>query len=118
MSVPTAIAGSLLEMTVHKLNRPWLFENDAKVSVRLLPQLRVRAAEVGCGGVLADLDDAAADGAGAGEVLEQRLAVIAADRAGELGEILVEGAEHLQHRFLVGQEDVAPPGRIGGDRKS
>jgi len=36
------------------------------------------------GGVLADLDDATADGAGAGEVLEQRLAVIAADRAGEL----------------------------------
>src|SRR5260370_27169335 len=102
-----------LAMTVYKLNRPWLFENEARVSVRLLPQLRVRTAEVGGGGVLADLDDAAADRAGAGEVPEQRLAVIAADRAGELGEILVEGAEHLQHRFLVGQEDVAPHCGIG-----
>src|SRR6266852_6572568 len=58
---------SLLAMTVYKLNYPWLFENEAKVSVRLLPQLRVRTAEVGGGGVLADLDDAAADGAGGGE---------------------------------------------------
>ena len=28
--------------------------------------------------------------------------------------ILVEGAEHLQHRFLVGEEHVAPHRRIGG----
>src|ERR1700676_3558681 len=30
---------------------------EAKASIRLLPQLRVRTAEVGGGGVLADLDD-------------------------------------------------------------
>jgi len=51
--------------------------------LRLLPQLRVRAAEIGRRGILADLDNAAADGTGAGKMLEQRLAVAAADRAGE-----------------------------------
>ena len=66
-------------------------------------QLRVRPAEVGRRRILADLDDAAADRAGAGEMFEKRLAVAAADRAGELGQILVEGAEHLQHRVLVGR---------------
>ena len=76
--------------------------------------MRVRPAEIGRRGILADLDDAAADRAGAGEVLEQRLAVAAADRARELGEILVEGAEHFQHRVLVGQKYVAPHRRIGG----
>ena len=55
----------------------------ALFSIRLLRQIRVRAAEVGGGGILADLDDAAADGAGAGEMLEQRFAVAAADRAGQ-----------------------------------
>jgi hypothetical protein len=34
--------------------------------------LRVRAAEVEGGRILADLDNAAADGAGAGKMLEQR----------------------------------------------
>ena len=63
----------------------------------------MRPAEVGRCRILADLDDAAADRAGAGEMLEQRLAVAAADRAGELRQILVEGAEHLQHRILVGR---------------
>ena len=51
-------------------------------SLRLL-QRRMRSAEIRCCRILADLDDAAADGAGAGEVLEQRLAVVAADGAGE-----------------------------------
>ena len=51
--------------------------------VRLLRHRRMRPAEIGCGRILADLDDAAADGAGAGEVLEQRFAVVAADGAGE-----------------------------------
>ena len=50
----------------------------------LLRQRRMLPAEVGRGRVLADLDDAAANGAGAAEVLEQRLAVVAADGAGEL----------------------------------
>src|SRR4051794_9520276 len=54
---------------------------------RRLRQRRVRPAEVGRRRVLADADDAAADRARAGEVVEQELAVAAADRAGELGEI-------------------------------
>ena len=29
-------------------------------------------------------------------------------------EVLVEAAEHFQHRVLVGEEDVAPHGRVGG----
>src|ERR1700721_2986664 len=49
-------------------------------SLRLLLQIRMRAAEVGGGGILADLDDAAADGAGPGEMLEQRLAAAPAAR--------------------------------------
>src|SRR5262249_40620420 len=53
-------------------------------SARLLAELLMRAAEIGCGGILAGLDDAAADGAGAREMVEQRLAVAAADRAGQL----------------------------------
>ena len=44
-------------------------------SIRLLRQMRVRAVEVGRGRILADLDNAAADGAGAGEMREQRLPV-------------------------------------------
>src|ERR1700722_17918131 len=87
--------------------------SDGPMLLRLLPQLRVRAAEIGCGGILAGLDDAAADRAGAREVFEQRLAVAAANRAGELREILVEGSKHLQHRILVGQKHVAPHDRIG-----
>src|SRR6266481_724687 len=84
------------------------------VSIGLLVQLRVWAAEVGRCRILADLDNAAADRAGAGEMLEQRLAVAAADRARQLGEVLVEGAEHLQDRFLVGKEHIAPHDRVGG----
>src|ERR1700733_16113025 len=82
--------------------------------LRLVAQLRVRPPETGGGGILADLDNAAANRAGAGEMLEQRLAVAAADGPGELGEVLVEGAEHFQHRVLVGEEHVAPHDRIGG----
>ena len=54
------------------------------------------------------------DGAGAGEVFEQRLAVVAADGAGQFREILVEGAEHFQHGLLVGEEHIAPHRGIGG----
>jgi len=53
-------------------------------SLRLLRQWRMRPAEIRRRRILADLDDAAADGAGAGEMLEQRFAVVAADGAGEL----------------------------------
>ena len=67
-----------------QLNERRRKQPSSAASIRLLSQLRVRTAEVGRGGILADLDDAAADGAGAGEMLEQRLAVVAADRAREL----------------------------------
>ena len=56
----------------------------------LLRQMRVWPAEIGGSFILADLDDAAADGAGAAEMLEQRLAVAAADGAGEFREVLLE----------------------------
>ena len=81
---------------------------------RLVRQIGQWAAEIGRGRILADLDNAAADGAGAGEVVEQRFTVTATDRAGEFREVLVEGAEHFQHGLLVGEEHVAPHGRIGG----
>src|ERR1700730_18561310 len=83
-------------------------------SVRLLAQLRVRTAEVGRRRILADLDNAAADRASAREKLEQRFALAGTDRARQLGQILVEGAEHFQHSVLVGQEDIAPHDRVGG----
>ena len=81
---------------------------------RLVRQLGMRPAEIRRRRILADLDDAAADGARAGEMLEQRLAVAAADRARQRRQVLVEAAEHFQHRVLVGEEHVAPHGRIGG----
>src|SRR5262245_51310702 len=76
----------------------------------------VRAAEIGGRRVLPSLDDAAAYGSGAGEMLEQRLAVAFPDRFGQRRDVLVEAAEHLKHAVLVGEEDVAPHGWIrGGD---
>jgi hypothetical protein len=57
---------------------------------------------------------AAADGARAGEQVEQALPVAPADHALQRREILVEAAEHLQHRLLVVEEHVAPHRRIGG----
>src|ERR1700730_15341747 len=49
---------------------------------RLVRQARMGAAEIGCGRILADRHDALADGAGAGEMFEQRVAVAAPDGAG------------------------------------
>ena len=46
-------------------------------------------------------------------MLEQSLAVAAPDRAGQLRQIFLEGAEHFQHAVLVGEEHVAPHRRIG-----
>src|SRR5438034_3605534 len=69
---------------------------------------RTVAAEVGGGGVLAGLDDAATGGARLHEQLVQRVAVAEADGALQRGEVLAEAAEHLQHRLLVVEEDVAP----------
>ena len=74
----------------------------------------MRAAEIRRGQILADVDDAFADGAGARELLEQGVAVAVADRLGQRRDVLVEAAEHFQHRVLVGEEHVAPHGRVGG----
>ena len=49
-------------------------------------------AEIRRGQILSDLDDAAADGARPAEMIEQRLAVAAAHRAGERREVFVEAA--------------------------
>ena len=81
---------------------------------RLVRQAGCGRPKSGAGEILADLDDAAADRARAREMLEQRVAVAVADRARERRDVLVEAAEHLQHGVLVGEEDVAPHGRIGG----
>src|SRR6476619_5541947 len=43
---------------------------ERRTLFRLLRQIGQRAAEVGCRRILADLDNAAADGAGTGEMLE------------------------------------------------
>src|SRR3546814_1829970 len=44
--------------------------------------------------------------------VEQRIAVVPADRALQRRHVLGEALQHLQHRFLVGQEDVAPHRRV------
>src|SRR5262249_29669787 len=89
----------LLKCCTSSVNPPPGFRLDddvGKVAGRmLLLQIRMRPAEVGGGRILAGLDDAATDGAGAGEVVEQRFAVAAPDRAGELRQVLGEGTEHL-----------------------
>ncbi len=59
------------------------FVRPSRAPLLRLLQRRMRPAEIRRRRILADLDDAAADGAGAGEVLEQRLAIVAADGAGE-----------------------------------
>ena len=72
------------------------------------------SAEVRRGGVLAGLDDAAADGAGAGEVGVERVAVAHADGTLQDEELLGEAAEDVERRLLVGEEHVAPHRRVGG----
>jgi hypothetical protein len=69
--------------------------------IEKLATLVVRAAEVGCRIVLALFDDRAADGAGAGEQVEQFVALAPADRALERGQILRKALEHVEHGFLV-----------------
>ncbi len=46
-------------------------------------------------------------------MVEQRLTVAAAHGAGKRRQVLVETAKHFQHGVFVGDEDVAPHGRIG-----
>ena len=54
-----------------------------KASAAALRQTGMRAAEIRRRRILADIDDALADGARARELLEQRLAVAVADRLGQ-----------------------------------
>src|ERR1700759_1517190 len=54
----------VMEAITRVLLGPRLRGDDRRRSLRLLRQTRVRPAEIRCGGVLADFDDAAADGAG------------------------------------------------------
>src|SRR5690242_5945033 len=63
---------------------------------------------------LLGIDDRAANGAGAREPVFQLLALAPADGALQGGEVLVEAAQHLQHRLAVVEEDVAPHDRVGG----
>src|SRR5262245_60532191 len=58
------------------------------------------------------IDDRAAYGAGAGEPFLELLALAPADGALQRGQILVEAAQHLQHRLAIVEEDVAPHDRV------
>src|SRR5438046_2296953 len=71
------------------------------------------AAEIWRRRILTYFDDAAADRAGSGKMLEQSFAIAAADRARQLRQIFIECAEHFQYRVLVGEKYVAPHCRIG-----
>src|ERR1700682_1249580 len=75
--------------------------------------LAVRLAKIRRRRVQVELDHAAADGAALGEDVIQRVGVAVAHGARQGREILVEAAEHFQHRLFVVYENVAPHGRIG-----
>ncbi len=63
---------------------------------------------------MSGLDDAATDGAGAGKILEQMVAIAGADGALQRKQLLGKAAQNLQRCVLVGQEHIAPHGRITG----
>ena len=63
---------------------------------------------------MARIDDAPADGAGAGEIIMQHLTIAGADRPLQREELFGEAAEDLQGRILIGQKHIAPHGRITG----
>src|SRR6476661_6574183 len=97
------------------LTRAWLtkgYQSFRRVGPRQRRQLRVWAAKIRGGGILADIQNSAADGPGAGEMIEQGFSVPAPDGPGQLGQILVEGSEHFQHGIFVAQEHVTPHGRV------
>src|SRR3990170_7350540 len=97
-------------------SRLWQAMYGGVYGVPVLVLMAVGAAEIGSLGVLARLDDGAADGAGAGEERFKRRAVVPPDHALERGEILREAAEHLQDRLLVVEKHIAPhDGILGGD---
>src|SRR5205814_10269628 len=80
-------------------------------SARRAPEIRRRD-------ILPFVDDGAADRAGAGEPVEQRVAVAVADRLLERIEVAEESSEHVEHGLAVRQEDVAPHRRVGrGDAR-
>src|SRR6056297_2671334 len=70
--------------------------------------------EIGGVGILTRLDDTAPDGARAGKILHQVIAVTGADRALQREEFLGEATEDLQRGILVVEEHVAPHGRVAG----
>src|SRR5579884_589599 len=59
------------------------------------------------------LDDRAADRAGAGEQLLERVAFAPADRPLQRGQVLGEALDDVQHRLAIAQKDVAPHDRVG-----
>ena len=65
---------------------------------------------------LAGLDDRAADRAGAGEQVEQLVAVAPADRPLQRGQVFRKPRQHFEDGVLVVQADVAPHGRVGGGK--
>src|SRR4029079_15350792 len=79
---------------------------DRRLFFLLFRQIRMRTAEIRRRRILPHLEHALADRTGALEMLEQRFAVAVADRARQRRDILVEAAQHLQHRVLIGEEDV------------
>jgi hypothetical protein len=81
---------------------------------RLSGRFVVAAPEVGAGIVLAHLDDRAADRAGAGEMVEQGLAIALADRLLQFGQVFGEDLQHGEHGVAVVEEHVAPHRRVGG----
>src|ERR1700730_16491707 len=80
------------ELPLLRRIRPWQ---------RLRRQARTWTPEIRGFGILPDGNDAAPDRAGAGEKLEQRVAVGRLDRVRELRHILVEATEHFQNAGLV-----------------
>jgi len=83
---------------------------------RVMRQTGMRTAEIRGRRILADIDNAAANGARAREQFEQGIAVAAPDRARELRQVLVERAEHLQHGVVLLSRQIAvgkrPPAHV------
>ncbi len=71
------------------------------------------SSEIGSAIVLPLFKDAAAHGAGAGEMFKQRIAIVPTDRALHRRQVFRKALEHFQHRLFVGQEHVAPLRWVG-----
>ena len=66
------------------------------------------------GSRLVEMDQGAADFAGAGEEVEQLVALAPADGALQVEEVLLEALQHLEHGLAIVHEHVAPHRGIGG----